>query len=270
MKRFVTQHPLGFGLIVLAAYMLTNPRSGWSQLLPLQGIYLSLAETLRIPPYLSPNCLLPTHLVTSSLLAAGLVAALRWCETGVLSRVAWGQSYLLGVPIVTALWALLVVPPHVDAAQASFLLIGALLTALCNELLFRGAILGALLPSGKLRACLLATLISLGFYLPLLNNLPTLLRDGSPALIVLLVITLGSGLSSAALRLRLNSIWPLVAVNTLSMVTLLSVGPAQLSWTAALVGVVLPYGLLASYGWYLLRFEEHAAVSRLPVLVEHG
>lgn len=269
MKRFVTHYPLGFSLIILAIHMLIDPHSGLSQLLPLNLLQLHIADYTHIPAYLSPNCLLPTYLAVNSLIALALVAALRWCETGLLSPISWKQSYLLGLPIVLAIWPLLLIPVNIAAQEAVFVLISALLTALIRELLYRGAILGLLLPGGKQRACLLSAALGVGFYLPLLNNSPLLLRDDSPYLIVLLVTIFSTGLSFAALRLRLNSVWPLVAVQTLATMTLLSIDLAQLSWPLAIVGILLPYGLLASYGWYLLRDEQQPELALFPALLKH-
>jgi hypothetical protein len=269
MKRFVTQYPVRFGFVVLALHMLIDPQSGWSQL-PLQVLYLRIADYWHIPAYLSPNCLLPTYLVVNSVIALGLAASMRWCDTGVLSRISWRQSYLLGLPIAAAIWPLAFVPINVGGRQIIFVLISALLTALCNELLYRGVILGALLPGGKVRACLISALLSVGFYLPILNNLPTLLRTNSPDLLLLLIIIFSIGLSFAALRLRLNSVWPLVGVHTLSALTLLSIDMAQLSWTVAVVGIILPYSLLTIYGWHVLRADEHAAVRLRPALLEQS
>jgi hypothetical protein len=148
-------------------------------------------------------------IATAALLA--LVATLRWWTlAGFTPRSRWRELRLYWLPVV-----LLFVPFVGGVRMPPLSAIGLLVvayaaTAVFEEGMWRGVMLGLLRPTGVWRAVLISSLL---FGLGHLGN--TALR-GMSFLIVLQAFGAAiQGIGFAALRLRTNTIWPLIIIHGL-------------------------------------------------------
>jgi membrane protease YdiL (CAAX protease family) len=170
-----------------------------------------------------------------------MIAALRWWNLAGFTRTRhWRDMRLYWLPVV-----LLVVPfvggvrmPPLSAIGLLF--IGYVATAVFEEGLYRGVALGLLRPRGVWPAVLVSSLL---FGLGHLSNLA--LR-GVSALILLQAFGAAlQGVGLAALRLRTNTIWPLIGIHAIHDLFLqMSVLPiplleAVIETTLCIYGIVL-------------------------------
>ena len=119
-----------------------------------------------------------------------------------------GASPLLAAPFVAG-----VRPLALDAI--GLLLVAYMATAVFEEGLWRGVMIGLLRPSGVWRAVLISSLL---FGLGHLGN--SALRGLSPIIAAQAFGAGVQGVGFAALRLRTNTIWPLIVIHTLHDVSL--------------------------------------------------
>jgi membrane protease YdiL (CAAX protease family) len=157
-----------------------------------------------------PSQSLVLVLVTMVVLLAVIAAFRWWSPAGFTAPARWRQLRLYWLPVL-----LLLVPfvggVHVLRPSVIALLVVAYLaTAIFEEGLYRGVILGLLRPMGVWPAVLISSLL---FGLGHLSNFA--LR-GISFLVVLQAFGAAlQGIGLAALRLRTNTIWPLIAIHFL-------------------------------------------------------
>jgi membrane protease YdiL (CAAX protease family) len=140
-----------------------------------------------------------------------LITAFRWWGlSGFTGRAAWRDMHLYWLPVVL-LFAPFVAGIHIPEPTAlAYLALAYLATAVFEESLWRGVILGILRPLGVWPAVLISSLF---FGLGHLSN--SALRGFS---VVILAQAFGAavqGVGLAALRLRTKTIWPLIAIHAL-------------------------------------------------------
>ncbi|MBM7797385.1 membrane protease YdiL (CAAX protease family) [Microlunatus panaciterrae] len=175
-----------------------------------------------------------------------LVGSFRWWSlAGFTPPVRWHRLRLYWLPV-----ALLAVPfaggvkmPPLSAI--AILLVGYLATAVYEEGLWRGVMVGLLRPSGVWKSVLITSLL---FGLAHLGN--SALRGLSPLIAAQAFGAAVQGIGLAALRLRTNTIWPLIVIHFLHDLFLqMSALPIPL--------VEVPIDtIMAIYGIILLRHHR--------------
>jgi membrane protease YdiL (CAAX protease family) len=145
----------------------------------------------------------------SAVTVVAIVAALRWWRLAGFTRPhAWRDLKLYWLPVVL-LFAPFVAGIKLPAGSAFVvLLIAYLATAVFEEVLWRGIMLGLLHPTGVWKAVLVSSLL---FGLGHLGN--SVLRGLSPLIAAQAFGAAVQGVGLAALRLRTNTIWPLIAIH---------------------------------------------------------
>jgi len=180
--------------------------------------------------------------VVTVLLLAYLAGARAWRQVGLRAvgrRTGWG---LLALPLVLVLLPLAGGLKSIEPAALGVLVLGYALTGFTEETFFRGLVLGQLRPSGATRAVLLSALL---FGLVHLGNV--FVRPSVALVAAQAVGAFCFGVAYGALRLRLESLWPLIALHGLHDL-LLQLGGLPLIPTDVFQDVVL-----LVYGVYLLR-----------------
>ena len=142
-------------------------------------------------------------------LVLGLVAVLRWWRSAGYTRPSeWRDLHLYWLPVVL-LFAPFVAGVRLPSlAIFGTLLLGYLATAVFEETLWRGVILTVLRPLGIWPAVLLSSLL---FGLGHLGN--SSLRGFSVMILAQAFGAAVQGVGLAAVRLRTNTIWPLIAIH---------------------------------------------------------
>lgn len=192
-------------------------------------------------------------LLINAIIAAVLLTKLRWWREAGFKPVA--DPRLLWLLVIPA--ALLIVPGAVlgvefpPLGKALVLLLVTLMIAFQEEAIFRGVLLRAFLSTGTLYA----VLASSGLFAVIHVN--SLLVGRDPAFVAVQVIAsfLG-GIGIAALRLRLGSIWPLIALHTLSnFVQFSAAGGTEVAdaTSTLLVAKLILSSLIGVYGLWLLH-----------------
>jgi membrane protease YdiL (CAAX protease family) len=174
-----------------------------------------------------------------------------WTLAGFTSPSCWRDLRLYWLPIV-----LLAVPFlggwHALGSDAFVLLVIAYVaTAVFEEGMFRGVMVGLLRPTGLCRAVLISSLL---FGIAHLANAG--LRGLSPLIAAQAFGAGVQGVGFAALRLRTNTIWPLIAIHALHDL-LLQMGNLPIPVLEVPIDTIL-----LVYGIFLLRHGHHADVDR--------
>jgi membrane protease YdiL (CAAX protease family) len=195
-----------------------------------------------------PSQSLVLVLVAAALLLA-LIAALRWWRLAASTRPAeWRDLHLYWLPI-----ALLAVPVirgirAVPLGALGVLVVGYAATAVFEEGLWRGVILGLLRPTGVWQAVLISSVL---FGLAHLGN--SALRGFSVIVALQAFGAAVQGIGFAALRLRTNTIWPLILIHMLHDL-FLQMGNLPIAAVDAPIATIL-----AMYGILLLRGRRDLA-----------
>jgi uncharacterized protein len=237
MPAFATRRPLAFAALVmllLQAIVLLGLLA--SNLLGVAPVALDL-------PIMIVNCLV----------AIALIGRLRWwSDTGFNRPSQWRNLHLLLLPILLLLGPTLLVGPELPAVgKIIALVLITLLIGFQEEAIFRGVLLRALMPRGVMQAVLISALL---FAVIHANSL---LVGRDPVFVgaQILASFLG-GIGLAALRLRLNSIWPLVLLHAFNdFLQFTAAGGIEAQQVAAWLPLlkIAIAGTLAIYGLYLLR-----------------
>lgn len=119
----------------------------------------------------------------------------------------WRHKGLLLLPVVAIFLPLVAGIKAFDTGTLVFLLVGYLLTGLYEETLFRGLLLRILQPTGIWPAVLLSSLL---FGLAHSTNIFLRLSDNPVLLGLQMFGAFTQGIGLAALRLRTNTLWPLI------------------------------------------------------------
>jgi len=238
MNAFVARRPLAFTAAVMVAL----------EAVVLVG--LLAARLLNVPPIALD---LPIMLV-NALLAAGLLSALGWWRaSGFNTPSEWRCLYLL-LPIVCLLGVTLLMQPQLpDVGKIAALVVVTLLIGFQEEAIFRGVLLRALAPQGVLRAVIISAVL---FGLIHANSL---LVGRDPVFVLSQIIgSMLGGIAIGALRVRTNTIWPLIVLHALNdFLQFTATGGIEAQHVATYIPI-LKVGIniiLAVYGLYLLRGE---------------
>ncbi len=183
--------------------------------------------------------------VLSILLAAALLSWLRWWREAGFRRSRRRNWYLLIPPLALCTLAL---SGGIQSPSAGLLvtqLIVMLLATFGEEIIFRGVLWKALIPTGPIRAMFATSLLSGAL------QLGRVLSDGPwPEAVYVTLLAFCGGFTWAALRFRTRSIWPAFIVHTTLVFTtsLALLGPG--AYPIFLIAITL--GSLI-YGLFLLR-----------------
>lgn len=252
MRRFAHRRPLIFsltltlvlfGLVIFSRLVFPRAPVGDIEKLPEEAFESPSGLALISSEMRSPDTL---FWALAILLALGLLARAGWWrEVGFNRPSQWRNLRLLWFPLLVSALALtsgiFVSGP---ASLVSALLI-VLVATFGEELIYRGVVWRALVPSGPVRAMVLTSLLSGALVLARTGT------DGPwPEAVRLTALAVCGGFTYAALRWRTTSIWPVILVHTAfafatDIATLGTI-------TYPLLMLLSTLGFI-SYGLYLLR-----------------
>ena len=189
-----------------------------------------------------------TALVALCLLALGtfaLIAVRRWwTDVGFNTPTKWRDLRLLVVPTLLVLIPFAGGFEHSDETALWVLLLGYVLTGLAEEAFFRGVMLRVLQPTGPMKAAIISSVL---FGLVHLGNI---LTRGEPGIVASQAVGAACfGFGYAALRLRTNTIWPLVALHALTDLCLHLGGLPLIPVAVGQDIILLAYGVLLLRGF---------------------
>lgn len=164
-----------------------------------------------------------------------------WRLIGYNGPTQWHNLWLLLLPAIAIFLPLIGGVKAIDAGTLLFLLAGYLLTGFYEETLFRGVLLRILHPKGVWLAVLLSSLL-----FGLAHSTNIFLRfSGNPVLLGLQVFgAFTFGIGFAALRLRTNTLWPLILLHAFGDL-FLHLGNLPLPiMDAAIDTILLIYGII--------------------------
>lgn len=222
-----------------------RPRS-WAA--AMVGVWLAVtvagALTLRaVAPGLSRQSQSLIVLVALSALVAATLSALGWWRAvGFNGRGEWRGLRLLVLPAVLVVLPLVGGVSMPAAGTLAILVAGYALTGFAEEAFARGILLRVLAPRGALGAVLLSSLLFGAMHLG------NVLFRSSPALVAAQAVGAACfGVGYAALRLRTNTLWPLLALHMFTDLF------GQLARLPAIPFFVTQDVILLAYGLYLVR-----------------
>jgi hypothetical protein len=252
MHAFVARRPLAFAAWVMVA---------------LEAIVLAglLAARLLGVPVIALD--LPL-LLLNGVCAVGLLSTLGWWQASGFNKPSeWRNLHLL-LPMVLLLSVPLLVQPQLpDAGKIVALAVVTLLIGFQEEAIFRGLLLRALAPGGVLQAVLISAALFGGIHAN------SLLVGRDPLFVLAQIIaSVLAGIGIGALRVRTNTIWPLIVLHALNdFVQFTATGGIEAHHVALYIPLVKVgiSALVALYGLYLLR-REIAQQTLRPVPNEAG
>lgn len=253
LKSWIARRPLMFAVAVMAMLEVTL-------------LLLLLAARLIAPEASLAALDLPLMLI-QALIAAGAMSALGWWgASGFNGPKEWRNLHLLLVPVALLIAPLLVIRPQFPAlGQIAALLVVTLLIGFQEEAIFRGILIRGLQPLGVLRAVGISALL---FGVIHANSF---LFGRDPLFIVAqIVASILGGFGLGALRIRINSVWPLIGLHAFNDLVQFV---ATNGIAAQQVPVWLPYtkivisSIMALYGLYLLRGEWQRRAESEPAAV---
>ena len=198
-------------------------------------------------------------LCVTSFVTIAFVTSLGWWRVvGCNPPTEWRSLWLLLFPVVVILLPLVAGIRAIDAGTLLFLLVGYLLTGFYEELLFRGVIFRVLRPKGIWIVVLVSSVL---FGLAHSTNL-FLRFNGMPLLVAAQVFgAFTHGIGMAALRVRTNTIWPLMLLHAFGDLFLhLGRLPVPLM-DAAIDTLLLVYGLILIFTMRREKSEERTEIS---------
>lgn len=225
-------------------------------------IYSGLDWLTPDAPYVTRSLV---RAVSSAAAVAALLTALGWWQrVGLAWRPSATHLVYLAVPLALEIAPLAVhglawrPGAALDPAVAGLWAMWALLVAFAEEGMWRGVLLQALAPSGATRAVVISALAfglthlgSVAFGWPLVAVLP------------MVALTMGLGIMSGALVLRLATLWPVILLH--AGYDFLCLCPALHATRGMCGGVALAFLVIglaaAAYGLVLLRLPRVASVS---------
>ena len=230
-------------------------------MLALEAVLLAcLGLAMLVAPSMAVASLDVPILMINAVVAAVLLSRLRWWRAAGFRAVQRSRDLLLMLPpVVVLLVPVLALGVDVPAAgKAAVLVVFCLLVAFQEEAIFRGVLLHALTRYG-VGVAVLGSAALFG-----LIHVNSLLVGRDPAFVAVQVLTsfLG-GIGLAALRLRLGSIWPLIALHALNDFLQFSAagGTAVADASPLLLGTKIAVSvLIAAYGLVLLRLLKQRPV----------
>lgn len=237
MGAFVARRPITFALLVMVLL----------EAVVLLSLLLSRMLGVAVSALDLPIMLL------NAIIAAVLLHMLGWWRAaGFNAPSRWRNLHLLVLPVLLLVGPSVAVGLEIPAAgKVAALAVVTLLIGFQEEAIFRGVLLRALAPKGIMRAVLISALL---FGVIHANSL-LVGRDPIFVLAQIVSSTLGA-IGLGALRVRLQTIWPLVilhAVNDLIQFT--ATGGIEAAEVALYIPIlkILLASAMAVYGFYLLR-----------------
>jgi uncharacterized protein len=246
LRALVTRRPITAAVLIAAAFIL-------------MGIVIGAVAKAVVPPVRQ----LPDFIAQAGLIVAlvALVTALGWWRIVGYTRPAqWRELRLLWLPLAV----MLVLPLARGIAlptmgTLAFWIVGYALTGFYEETLMRGVVLRVLRPRGPTQAVLISALL---FGLLHISNLA--LR--SPVIVLAQMVGAATeGVGLAALRLRTNTLWTVIAVHAVEDLVL------KLSALPVIPVNVVQSIIMFAYGLYLLRglHRRAADAKQTPSEVAH-
>ncbi|ABY36340.1 MAG TPA: CPBP family intramembrane metalloprotease [Chloroflexus aurantiacus] len=237
MKNLITRQPLVFSVLVILVL----------EVFVLAGFFFSKASGVPLVALDLPLLML------NALLAIVILSVLGWWrEAGFNAPTQWQNVHLLLVPLVLLIGPTLLFQPQLPApGNIIVLLIVTLLIGFQEEAIFRGVLLHALRPQGVMNA----VLISAGLFGIIHINSLLVGRDPIFVLAQIIASFLGA-IGLGALRIRLNSVVPLVLLHAFNdFLQFSATGGMEAGEVALYIPIlkVVISGLMALYGVYLLR-----------------
>ena len=252
MKAFATRYPLLFsGLLTLALLALAFGSAALRSRAVVSNVRDLPPEALRQPTEVARAlALLSGFESTFWFLAVGVaVVAARalgpWSETGFKRPPRPRDLWLLVPPLLVGVLA---VSGGLRQGSAPFLaatLLVVLVAALAEEMLYRGVAWRVLSPTGLFRAAVATALLS-----GVLRFGGTLLGGPWPEAVQAAVLAVCGGFVYAALRHRIGSLWPIIALHAALGFAYALYSPGALLFLAVLL---LSTAGFVFYGWLLLR-----------------
>lgn len=250
MRSFITRRPLIATLLIVLSD------------LPL--ILFGLFGLPALLPGLTLEAAYPLVLLGQVLIAAIWLTALGWWrEAGFNGLSQWRNLHLYWLPVICQLLFFVLVGAQPGKAVALIpVVLMALLIGFQEEAIYRGLVMKVMAPRG-----VMWTVLTSAVLFGLIHAIGFLVRPPSFVLVQIYASTLG-GIGLAALRLRTNTIWPLVLLHMFNdIVQFLAVGGVSYEQIPPmLIAIKLTYpALLALYGLYLVRDAWLPSLRRLPV-----
>lgn len=203
---------LGWGVVTLASY--AAARSLMPQGDPQMAALVAIA-------------------MLAGVLAAGLAAGRLWAQVGFTLRAEWRDLWLLILPGALVFLPLCRGFAGIEPWGSAILALGYGLTGFAEEGFFRGVLLAVLAPYGALRAVVISSVL---FGLAHLSNM---VIRGQPEIILVQAIGAACfGFGYAAVRLRINTLWPLIGLHALTDL-FLHIGALPLIAVAVVQDIVL-------------------------------
>lgn len=211
---------------------------------------------LKVLPLLVPG--LPDIALKLIVLAVQLLVVVAWLtglgwwrEAGFNRPSAWHSLHLYWLPLLLmALFPVLLGVQPGNLAALAPIVIMALVIGFQEDAVYRGLIVRANLPHGTMRTVLTSAVL-----FGLIHATAIMFRD--PGFVLTQIVASGlGGIGLAALRLRTNTIWPLVLLHAYNdTVQFLAVGGANYTQIPTMLIILKLVGpiLLALYGLYLVR-----------------
>lgn len=238
MRSFIARRPLLATLLIILS--------------DLPIILLGLFALPVIVPGISETALHLTVLTGQIGIAVAWLSALGWWRDAGFTRPSvWRELHLYWLPLAMGVLfpLLLGVQPGSLAALGSVVLL-ALLIGFQEEAVYRGLVVRAMASRG-----VVWTVLTSAILFGLIHAVGFLVRPPGFVLVQIIASTLG-GIGLAALRLRTNTIWPLILLHAYNdSVQFLAVGGANYAQIPpALIAIKLIFpAVLAIYGLYLVR-----------------
>ncbi len=232
---------------------------------------LSQAWPLWLPG-LSTNLQVVAARVTGLLVAVSLLGVLGWWQEAGFARFEGWRVLLPYLPLVLLhllLISLVFISTGIQVTDPLLILFGLVsftIGGFIEEALFRGVVLRAFLPGGLLKAAFLSAFVFS------LAHLPNLLAGQSLSATALqLARAFMVGFAFVAPLAYTRNIWPLVILHAaINFSSFLATGNitaivSQTPQTSQVLIEIVIFGLLAVYGFWLLRHAERKAAKSLVV-----
>lgn len=249
LQTFVARHPLVSAILLLPLTWTTGP--------------IARAILLLFNPRVGEMMLILVSVAAHAILAIILLAWLNWwTQVGFNGPSKWHSLYLLWVVPIPVLLNLSSGIHASSQATIALYAVITILTGFNEEAIFRGIMLESLLPFGPIEASAISALL---FGTAHLSNL---VAGFNPSLVLFQVVSaIPLGFLFAALRLRTNTIWPLIVTHAaIDFAAFLAAGQMVTSRPvplAAYLGILFFYVPLAAYGLFVLR-KTHRPGTGVP------
>lgn len=248
MKWFISRYPFIFGVIVVVL-QIASPLT-----LPM---YVAIVRALRIGQN-NDYSVITLGILVQILLVLAIVFWLRWWrEIGFTPVSEWCHHHVFWLPFLLVFTPLLA---GIRGGSSSFVLFSAwqwLLVAIYEETLYRGLLLRALQPWGTVRAVILSSLLFGASHLfhIVLGDQPLFLT------IAQVFITTLIGVGWAAVRLTMNTLWPLILIHwVFNFIIIGLVSGSMVGAAPPLLNIIYPVVALIWFGYGIFLLRKYSSV----------